>query len=103
TRRHCSKDSMQNWDEDINEDQMTRITRKKGLRMTTSDSEQEFEAADVEGDLELGGNFQIYFGKDNETIWVHEPVAHTYQTMSKKHYEDYLCIQSVCSSIYVRA
>ncbi|KAL3287662.1 hypothetical protein HHI36_002129 [Cryptolaemus montrouzieri] len=30
-----------------------------------SDSEQEFDRADVEGDLHFGENFQNYIGKDN--------------------------------------
>ncbi|KAL3266732.1 hypothetical protein HHI36_010893 [Cryptolaemus montrouzieri] len=79
------EDSMQHEDEDISEDADDSDYKEERIENDNhdSDSEQQFEGADVEGDLELGENFQIHIGKDNAIIWVNEPMAHTFQTRSK--------------------
>ncbi|KAL3286980.1 hypothetical protein HHI36_001466, partial [Cryptolaemus montrouzieri] len=62
---------MQHGDVDISKDADDLVYEEERIEDDNhhSDSEQEFEEADVGGDLEFGENIQIYVGKDNGTIW----------------------------------
>ncbi|KAL3282079.1 hypothetical protein HHI36_005278 [Cryptolaemus montrouzieri] len=98
---------MQHGDEDISEDADDTDYEDERIENDNYDSvsEQEFEGADVEGDLKLGKNFQIYTGKDNETIWINEPVVHTFQTrlkiLSRLFLDPKEPINNVCPSLNV--